>query len=166
MENLPEGEEAADFSEVLKTFYQVVYEGQEEKPPAVLKIFEKESVPEKIKATGKLQSNSHYKPQDKNVVNGYGNVHKVNGTCEEFSHRVNGFPHKDSMDMHAQFPHRDSLDLSKKAGMDLKRLQFSKAVNPVLIISSDELKECDEEDENDDDNDSGIQNGMCEGMYM
>lgn len=70
------------------------------------------------------------------------------------------------MDMDSQFPHRDSLEISKKASMDLKRrLQFSKAVNPVLIISSDELKECDEEDENDD-NDSGIQNGMFEGTYL
>ncbi|XP_022799448.1 acyl-CoA-binding domain-containing protein 5-like isoform X2 [Stylophora pistillata] len=162
MENLPESEEAADFSEVLKTFYQAVYEGQEEKPPAILKIFEKENVPEKIKAKGKLKSNSHHTLQDKNVLNGYGNTHKVNGTCEEFPCGVNGFPHKDSMDMESQFPHRDSLEISKKASMDLKRrLQFSKAVNPVLIISSDELKECDEEDENDD-NDSGIQNGMFE----
>lgn len=165
MQNLPDGEEAADFSEVLKIFYKAVYEGQDEKPPPILKIFEREKVPDKIKANGELKSKSHHLLKNENVPNGHANEHEVNGTCKEFSVGVNGFPNKDDMDINSRFPHRDSLELRNKAGVDLKSLQFSNAVNPVLIFSSDELKECAEEDSNDDDNDSGIQNGMPEGMH-
>lgn len=156
MQTLPDGEGAAEFSEVLKSFYKLVYEDQDEQLPAILKIFEKEKVPEKIKIIGKLKPKGHHGPRHKNEPNGYINSHEVNGTCKEFSVKMNGFPHRDSMDIKAGFPHRDSLAIRNKHG-----LQFSNAVNPVLIISSDELKE--KEDEDDDDDDSGIQNGMSEG---
>ena len=167
MQNLPDADEAAEFSEVLKSFYKLVYEGQEEKPPAIFKIFENEKkAAEKIKINGEFTSNGHHEPQCENMPNGYVNEHDTNGTCEEFS-VINGFPHRDSVDVRAGFPHRDSLALRNRKDLDLNGLQFSNAVNPVLIISSDELKEENEDElkEEEDDDDSGIQNGMSEGMY-
>ena len=162
MQTLPDADEAAEFSEVFKSFYKLVYEGQDEKPPAILKVFENENATvEETKTNGKLKSNGHYSPQHENVPNGYINTHDVNGACEEFSVKVNGFPHRDSMDMRAGFPHRDSLALRSRKDYDLNGL------NPVLIISSDELKEevDDQLKEEEDGDDSGIQNGMFEGMY-
>lgn len=164
MENLPDGDAAAEFSEVLKAFYTLVYEGQDEQPPAIFKIFENEKKDhEKVKINGEFKSKGHCAAQDENVPNGYTDLHDVNGTCEEFPVKVNGFPHRDSMDMRTGFPHRDSLALRHQKQYDLKGLQFSNAVNPVLIISQDELKEESELKEGEDDDDSGIQNGMSEG---
>ena len=164
MENLPDGDEAVEFSEVLKAFYTLVYEGQDEQPPAILKIFENEKKDhEKVKINGEFKSKGHCAAQDENVPNGYTDLRDVNGTCEEFPVKVNGFPHRDSMDMRTGFPHRDSLALRHQKQYDLKGLQFSNAVNPVLIISQDELKEESELKEGEDDDDSGIQNGMSEG---
>ncbi|KAL9967779.1 hypothetical protein ACROYT_G026071 [Oculina patagonica] len=159
MQNLPDGDEAAEFSEVLKSFYKLVYEGEDEKPPAILKVFEnEEKAAEKIKVNGDFKSKGHHAPQHENVPNGYTNAHDVNGACEEFPVKVNGFPHRDSMDIRAGFPHRDSLALKSRKDYDLNGL------NPVLIISSDELKEENDEElkEEEDDDDSGIQNGMSE----
>ena len=168
MHNLPDGDEAAEFSEVLKAFYTLVYEGQDEQLPAVLKIFEKEKqAPEKLKINREFKSNGDHAVHDEHVPNGYTNAYDVNGTCEECPVKVNGFPHRDSMDMRTGFPHRDSLALRHIKQYDLNGLQFSNAVNPILIISRDELKEesddDDDDDENDDD-DKGIQNGLSEGM--
>ena len=164
MENLPDGDEAVEFSEVLKAFYTLVYEGQDEQPPAIFKIFENEKKDhEKFKINGEFKSKGHCASRDENVPNGYTDLHDVNGTCEEFPVKVNGFPHRDSMDMRTGFPHRDSLALRHQKQYDLKGLQFSNAVNPVLIISQDELKEESELKEGEDDDDSGIQNGMSEG---
>ena len=164
MENLPDGDAAAEFSEVLKAFYTLVYEGQDEQPPAIFKIFENEKKDhEKVKINGEFKSKGHCAAQDENVPNGYTDLHDVNGTCEEFPVKVNGFPHRDSMDMRTGFPHRDSLALRHQKQYDLKGLQFSNEVNPVLIISQDELKEESELKEGEDDDDSGIQNGMSEG---
>lgn len=166
MQNLPDGDEAAEFSEVLKAFYTLVYEGQDEQPPAILKMFENEKkVPEKLKVNKEIKSKGHHAAHDENVPNGYSDECDVNGTCEEFPVKVNGFPHRDSMDMRAGFPHRDSLALRHGKQYDLNGLQFSNAVNPVLIISPDELKEESdgELNEGEDDDDSGIQNGLSEG---
>ena len=170
MQNLPDGDETAQFSDVLKAFYTLVYEGQDEQPPAILKIFENEKkAPEKVKINGEFQSKGHHAMHDENVPNGYTNVHDVNGTCDEFPVKANGFPHRDSMDIRAGFPHRDSLALGHRKQYDLNGLQFSNAVNPVLIISPDELKEESDgewkegKEAGDGDSDSGIQNGMCEG---
>ena len=166
MENVPDGDEAAEFSEVLKAFYTLVYEGQDEQPPAIFKIFENEKKDhEKVKINGEFKSKGHCAAQDENVPNGYTDLRDVNGTCEEFPVKVNGFPHRDSMDMRTGFPHRDSLALRHQKQYDLKGLQFSNAVNPVLIISPDELKEESDGElkEGEDDDDSGIQNGMSEG---
>ena len=170
MQNLPEGDEAAEFSEVLKAFYTLVYEGQDEQPPAILKIFEKEKkAPEKLKINREFKSNGDHAVHDEHVPNGYTNAYDVNGTCEECPVKVNGFPHRDSMDMRAGFPHRDSLALRHIKQHDLNGLQFSNAANPILIISPDELKEesdheeLNEGDDDDDDDDKGIQNGMSEG---
>lgn len=166
MENLPDGDEAAEFSEVLKAFYTLVYEGQDEQPPAILKIFENEKKDcEKVKINGEFKSKGHCAAHDENVPNGYTDLHDVNGTCDEFPVKVNGFPHRDSMDMRTGFPHRDSLALRQQKQYDLNGLQFSNAVNPVLIISPDELKEESDGElkEGEDDDDSGIQNGMSEG---
>lgn len=168
MQNLPDGNEAAEFSEVLKAFYTLVYEGQDEQPPAILKIFENEKKAlETVKINRELKSKGHREPHNEYLPNGYTNAHDVNGTCEEFPVKVNGFPHRDSMDIRAGFPHRDSLALRHRKDHDLNGLQFSNAVNPVLIISPDELKEesADELKEGEDDDDSGIQNGMSEGMH-
>lgn len=163
MQNLPDGDEAAEFSEVLKSFYRLVYEGQDEKPPAILKVFENEKkAAEKIKFNGEFKSKGLHAPQHENVPNGYINAHDVNGASEEISGKVNGFPHRDSMDIRAGFPHRDSLALKSRKDYDLNGL------NPVLIISSDELKEENDEElkeEEEDDDDSGIQNGMSEGRF-
>ena len=171
MQNLPDGGEAAEFSEVLKTFYTLVYEGQDEQPPAILKIFEKDKkAPEKLKINREFKSKGDHAVHDENVPNGCTNAYDVNGTCEEYPVKVNGFPHRDSMDMRAGFPHRDSLALRHIKQYDLNGLQFSNAVNPILIISPDELKEESDHDElkegddDDDDDDKGIQNGLSEGM--
>jgi len=168
MQNLPDGDEAAEFSEVLKAFYTLVYEGQDEQPPAVLKIFENEKkASEKLKINGEFKTKGHHAAHDENVPNGHTDAYDVNGICEEFPVKANGFPHRDSMDMRAGFPHRDSLALRHKKQYDLNGLQFSNAVNPVLIISPDELKEESDHGElnEEDDDDSGIQNGLPEGTY-
>ena len=171
MQSLPDGDEAAEFSEVLKAFYTLVYEGQDEQPPAILKIFEKEKkAPEKVKINREFKSKGHHAAHDENVPNGYNDAYDVNedvnGTCEEIPVKVNGFPHRDSMDMRAGFPHRDSLALRHGKQYNLNGLQFSNAVNPVLIISPDELKEESDgelKEGEDDDDDRGIQNGLSEG---
>jgi len=165
MQNVPDGDEAAEFSEVLKAFYTLVYEDQDEQPPAILKIFENEKkASKKLKITGEFKSKARHAVHDENVPNGYTDAYDVNGTCEEYPVKVNGFPHRDSMDMRAGFPHKDSLALRHKKQYDLTGLQFSNAVNPVLIISPDELKEeSDGELNEEDDDDSGIQNGLPEG---
>ena len=161
MQNLPDTDEAAEFSEVLKSFYKVVYKGQDEQLPAILKVFKDEQAPQNIEINEDLKSNEHYVPMHKSSVpNGHIEMLDKNGTTEELPANVNGFPHRDSMYYLRGFPHRDSLDLRNKRGYDLNGLQFSSGVNPVLIISPDELKDSSKMAKDDD---SGFQNGLSEG---
>ena len=165
MQNLPDADEAAEFSEVLKSFYKEVYEGQDEQLPAILKVFKDEQAPQNLEIKEDLKSNEHHVPQHKNSVpNGHIEMLDKNGTDEELPANVNGFPHRDSLHYLTGFPHRDSLDLRNKGAKgayDLNGLQFSHGVNPVLIISPDELKGSSKMEKDDD---SGFQNGISEGL--
>jgi len=174
MQDMPDGDEAAEFSEVLKSFYKVVYEGHDEQVPAILRIFQNEIAQQKIKLKEDLKSNGHHVPKHKNRPNGYIEIPDLNGEHEEIPANVNGvqrqdsvpieqFPHRDSLDLRnkgvAGFLHHDSLDLRNKEAHELNGLQFSNGVNPVLIISPDEFKKSEKAEEDD----SGFQNGTCEG---
>lgn len=147
MQDMPDGDEAAEFSEVLKSFYKVVYEGQDEQVPAILRIFQNEIAPQKIKLQEDVKSNGHHVPKHKSQPNGYIEIPDLNGEHEEIPANVNGvqhqdsvpmeqFPHRDSLDLRnkgvAGFLHRDSLDLRNKEAYELNGLQFSNGVNPVL----------------------------------
>ena len=160
MQNLPDGDEAAEFSEVLKSFYKTVYEGQDEQLPAILKVFKNEKASQKVNIKENPKSNGHYEPLHENVPNGYIEMPDVNGTDMEIPITVNGFPHRDSLALKG-FPHRDSLDLRDKGEYKLNDLQFSNGVNPVLIISPDEFNTSEKEDKDD----SGFQNGISEGTH-
>ena len=166
MQNLPDADEAAEFSEVLKSFYKEVYEGQDEQLPAILKVFKDEQAPQNLEIKEDLiKSNEHHVPQHKNSVpNGHIEMLDKNGTDEELPANMNGFPHRDSLHYLKGFPHRDSLDLRNKGdkgAYDLNGLQFSHGVNPVLIISPDELKGSSKMEKDDD---SGFQNEISEGL--
>ena len=158
MQDMPDGDEAAEFSEVLKSFYKVVYEGHDEQVPAILRIFQNEIAQQKIKLKEDLKSNGHHAPKHKNRPNGYIEIPDLNGEHGEIPANVNGVQRQDSVPIE-QFPHRDSLDLRNKEAHELNGLQFSNGVNPVLIISPDEFKKSEKAEEDD----SGFQNGTCEG---
>ena len=159
MQNLPDADEAAEFSEVLKSFYKVVYEDHDEQLPAILKVFKEEKTVQKIKIKGQLKSNRHHEQNHENLANGYIEVPNVNGAADKFSENVNGFPHQDSLVMKG-FPYRESSDLRNEGTYALNGLEFSNGVNPVLIISPDEFKEAEKKKIED----SGFQNGQSEGI--
>ncbi|XP_073235892.1 acyl-CoA-binding domain-containing protein 5-like [Porites lutea] len=157
MQNLPNADEAAEFSEVLKSFYKVAYEGQDEPLPAILKVFEDEKPLQTIRIKEGLKSNGHHNPHHNSVPNGLIiKVPEVNGSCDEFSPEINGFPHQDSLAF-GGFPHRDSLDLRNNGDYKLMEHQFSNGVNPVVIISPEDFEKHKEERD-----DSGFQNGISE----
>lgn len=165
MGNLPDADEAAEFSEVLKSFYKEVYEGQDEQLPAVLKVFKDDKDPEIIKIIQEdPKSNGHHIELHDNVQNGYIGLPDKSDTDHELSTEnvcKKVFPHRDSLQLRG-FPHRDSLDLRNKEAHQLNGLQFSNGLNTVLIISPDELKESNEEEEEDS---TGFQNGTSEGLH-
>ena len=162
MQNLPNADEAAEFSEVLKSFYKVAYEGQNEPLPAILKVFEDEKPLQTIRIKEGLKSNGHHNPHHNSVPNGLIiKVPEVNGSCDEFSLEINGFPHRDSLAF-GGFPHRDSLDFRNNGDYKLMEHQFSNGVNPVVIISSEDF----EKHKKDERDDSGFQNGISEGLCV
>ena len=162
MENLPSQEGVEELcSDVLKSFYKEVYQGQDEPLPTVLKAF-KDETPQncKIKEFNLNGHTTQVKSELDKVPfqNGHVELPDQNGSEKDFPLSIDGgFPHRDSLHL-ARIPQK-----YKKHGMG----PFSRGVNTFLIISPDDLiKDSSKvkEEEEDDDND-GRQDRMPEGLY-
>ncbi|KAK2570022.1 Acyl-CoA-binding domain-containing protein 5 [Acropora cervicornis] len=151
MESLPSEDGAEElFTDVLKSFYKEVYQGQDEPLPTVLKAF-KDETPQncKIKEFNLNGHNTQVKSELDKVPfqNGVVELPDQNGSEKDFPLSTDcGFPHRDSLHL-AKIPQK-----YKKNGMG----PFSKGVNSFLIISPDDLikgssKEKVEEEEDDND---------------
>lgn len=165
MESLPSEEGAEElFTDVLKSFYKEVYQGQDEPLPTVLKAFKDETSQNcKIK---EFDLNGH-NTQVKSVLdkvpfeNGHVELPDENGSEKDFSlSTARGFPHRDSLHL-AKIPQK-----YKRNGMG----PFSKGVNTFLIISPDDLikgssKEKEEEEDDNDGRQDRIPEGLCTQLH-
>ncbi|XP_029192438.2 acyl-CoA-binding domain-containing protein 5-like isoform X2 [Acropora millepora] len=150
MESLPSEDGAEElFTDVLKSFYKEVYQGQDEPLPTVLKAF-KDETPQncKIEEFNLNGHNTQVKSELDNVPfqNGLVELPDQNGSEKDFPLSTDcGFPHRDSLHL-AKIPQK-----YKKNGMG----PFSKGVNSFLIISPDDLikgsskEKVEEEEDND-----------------
>ena len=76
MQDIPDTEQVAEFTEVLRDFYEVAYEVNDEEPPAILRVFKKNKVVYSKVSAQEFQSNG----QDNTLQNG----------CHEKTDSLNG----------------------------------------------------------------------------